>query len=330
MEKEISAKNTKGELLEAYNELLTKLQSKEGLSPKEAKETEEKKQLVKTASKNSYEEIVKSISGLKLGITGSLDQVEDLLLKEFKKLTQLQESIKIETANLENLYEIKANADSLSALLLAQKEKKQLFDDDMKEKKALWDKEQKEREILMKENEVLLKKQRTREEEEYTYNLHQVRKKETDTYNLQKAALEKELTDKRIKFEKEFADREQNIITKEAELAELRKKADTFPGELEKAIKLAETAVTQKLSATYKFEKELAAKELEGERKLKDQIIVSLEAKIKEQTALIAQLTSKADHATAQVKDIAVKAIEGSANVRFMTKEKEKKEDGQS
>ena len=68
----------------------------------------------------------------------------------------------------------------------------------------------------------------------------------------------------------------------------------------------------------------MASKEIEGERKLKEQIINSLEAKIKEQETLIKQLTSKNDDAIKQVKDIAVKALEGTANYRVITKEKDK------
>lgn len=74
-------------------------------------------------------------------------------MAEFKKLTQLQEAIKIESKSIEDIYQIKVNADSLSALLLAQKEKKQEFEgemaksrnefeEQMQEKKLNWEKEQ--------------------------------------------------------------------------------------------------------------------------------------------------------------------------------------------
>ena len=64
-----------------------------------------------------------------------------------------------------------------------------------------------------------------------------------------------------------------------------------FPKQLEKAIKDTEKSVMEKLEFTYKHGAELAAKEIEGERKLNKQLIAALEAKIKEQEEHISQLT---------------------------------------
>ena len=59
-------------------------------------------------SDNSIEKIVKGISDLKINISNSFDKIEDSLINEFKKLTQLNEAIKIQTQETENLYGIKA------------------------------------------------------------------------------------------------------------------------------------------------------------------------------------------------------------------------------
>jgi len=66
-------------------------------------------------------------------------------------------------------------------------------------------------------------------------------------------------------------------------------------------------------------------KEVEGERKLNQQIIAALEKKIKEQEELIHQLTEKANEAGRQVQDIAIKAIEGASMQRIqIEREREK------
>ncbi|MEP6512959.1 MAG: hypothetical protein ABJA79_03780 [Parafilimonas sp.] len=114
---------------------------------------------------------------------------------------------------LEDLYGIKANADSLAVLLMANKEKKMafekemedkksVFDDVMLEKRQAWDKEQKDRLQLWKEEEEAQNKSRKREEEEYRYNLAITRKKEEDEYNARKNAMEKELSDKNSRLRK--------------------------------------------------------------------------------------------------------------------------------
>lgn len=328
MEKDITSKSPKSTILEAYNELLEKIRSQKEPEPKHIKEKQEKAETVKAASDNSIEKIVKAISELKINISNTFDKIEDSLINEFKKLTQLNDAIKIQTQEIENLYSIKLNADSLSALLLAQKDKKLQFENEMeKEREALeaeisekrkkLEKELKDFELSNKEQTELKKKQHLREEEEYKYNLEIQRKKETDAYNTKMTLLEKELTD-----------RETAITDKEKLLAELQKKVDTFPEELDKAVKIAEKNITDKMEVKYKFENQLTSKEIEGEQKLKEQIISSLEAKIKEQENLIKQLTNKNDEAIKQVKDIAVKALEVPANYRIISKEKDKDNSG--
>lgn len=337
-EKEVSVKSTKNELFDAYNELLEKVSKQTPQDRKSQKETEEKVETVRLASLNSDEKIVKNIAELKLNIGSSLDKIEESLMSEYKKLTQLQESIKIENKNLIELYDITSNVHSLAALIQAQKEKKlqfeeerntiqEQFDSVMREKKLLWEKEQKEKETASKEQELQNKKQKQREEDEYNYTLQLTRKKEQDAFDAKKDAKEKELAEKIATVEKNLTERELVVSVKEKEYAEMKSKVDGFPKELEKAIKDAEKSVTEKIERTYKFESELKAMEIEGELKLKDQTISTLQAKIKDQELLVVQLTTKADSAGAQVKDIAVRAIEGASATRYFSQHNEKKED---
>jgi hypothetical protein len=337
-EKELSSKSTKNELFDAYNELLEKVKNQSSQDRKSIKETEEKTETVRVASLNSDEKIVKNIAELKLNIGSSLDKMEELLMTEYKKLTKLQDSIKIEKQNLSDLYEITSNVHSLEALIQAQKEKKNQFEEEMetkknefdimmKMKKQLWENEQKEKDQTLKEQESQYKKQKQREEDENNYTLQLTRKKEQDTYDAKKDLKEKELAEKIMTVEKNLTEREFIIAAKEKEYAEMKSKVDNFPKELEKSLKDAEKTVTEKMERTYKFEAELKAMEIEGAQKLKEQIITTLQSKIKEQETLVAQLTTKADSAGAQVKDIAVKAIEGASATRYFNQHNEKKED---
>jgi hypothetical protein len=170
---------------------MNKLKNQDKEKPAQIKEKEVQKETVKKASENTVENIVKNISELKLGISGVLDKVEDELINEFKRLNQIHDAILIEQKNLQDLYQISTNADSLAAMLMAQREKKEqfekeisekkklseehilttktAFENDMIEKRGLWDKEKKDRDANWKEEDELSKKQRKREEEEYIY-----------------------------------------------------------------------------------------------------------------------------------------------------------------
>ncbi len=324
MTNQITEKNTKSQILQAYNEALAKLKESEKEDRKAEKKKEEEAKIVKEASENSVEKIVNGISRAKIDIMNSLDEVSEKLTSEFKKLEELQKAIGLESNYLNEIYDIKANADTLSALLIAQKEKKASFDseieskrtsleEEMQQKRLQWKLEQENYENQKKERDAQLKKERQREEEEYNYNLNLQRKKETDTYNELKNKLGKELIDKRTAVEKELNERENAVAAKEKEFAELKQKVEQFPKELEEAIKNTEKSVIERIEFKYKHQAELAQREMDGERNLNKQMILSLENKIKEQTEQIKQLTLKINDSGQQVQTIAIKAIESSA-----------------
>ncbi|MGD9576648.1 MAG: hypothetical protein AB7Y74_00180 [Syntrophorhabdus sp.] len=325
MSKSITEKSTKNEILDAYHELLAKVREQKSLDAKAVKKDAEEKEIVKTALDNSVEHIVKRHADLKLEIVNSMDSLEEKLIKEYKKLTELQQAIEVQTKLLKELYQITAEAESLSALVLAQEEKENAFDLQMEQKKgdfeaemaqkrAQWKKEQDEYEAAKKERDALLKKERTREEEEYAYNLQLTRKKDSDEYEAKKTALEKELAERKASYERELAERERAVAIREKELEEMKVRVESFPKELERAVKETEKTITERFEFKSRHEKELTAKEVEGERRLSQQTIEALQRKIEEQGEQVRQLTQRANEATLQVQAIAIKAIEGASS----------------
>lgn len=337
MTKTISDKNTKTEILEAYNDMLEKIKEQKAMDAKAVKKEVEEREIVKKASQHSVEGIVKNLADLKLEIIKSMDNLGERLIAEYKKLTELQQAIEVEAKTIEDINNIKVEAESLTALIAAQRDKRAAFetemeqkktdfDGDMAQKKVLWKKEQDDFEFAKKEREVQSRKERQREEEDYLYNLQLKRKKETDVYEEKKAGLEKGLTEKKAAFEKEYTEREANLSAREKEFTDLKTRAELFPKELEKAIKDTEKSVTERLNFTHSHEAELAVKEMEGDRRLYQQKIEALELKIREQDDLIKQLTQKANEAGLQVQSIAIKAIEGASSQRITVERERIKE----
>ena len=324
MSAEMSTRNTKNEILEAYHALLKKLREQKPVDRQAEKEKTEKTQIVESAAQNSADTIVKDLAELKLSIGKSLDRVEEQLIGEFKKLNNTRQAIEIEQKNLQEIHDIRVEADSLAALIQAQKEKKhafetemaqqrEIFEDDMLEKKLAWKKEQDEHARAQKERDEEFKKTRKREEEEYSYALQLERKKDQDSYAEQKTAQDKALAEQKRALEQQWSEREASLANREHELAELRQRVESFPQELAKAVADTEQSVTERLEFKYRYETQMLAKETEGDRKLSQQIITSLQAKIKEQDEQIRQLTQKANEAGLQVQSIAIKAIEGAS-----------------
>ena len=335
MEQEISVKSTKAQILAAYDELLKKVQNAKAEVPKQVQEEKQREEKISKAAKVSENGIVSEITSLKNRVSTSLDDMGKKLLDEFKKLEEIREAITVEKENLEDLYSLSATTDSLSAMLLVQKEEKEKFEMEMKAAKEAFETEMKElREVWRVEKEKQLneekeysdqlKKTRKREEEEYQYKQKIERQKDNDEYGAKKAKLENELSEKKAAFEQEMAAREANVKSAEQELEELRKSNEEFPVKLDKAIADKEKEVTSRLKTQFDFESKLLAKQNEGELKLKEQTITSLKEKIADMQQVIKQLTDKANKAEGNVKDIAVKAIESSSKIQvFPSKEKE-------
>jgi hypothetical protein len=312
MAKTVNPKSTKNEILDAYEELLTKVQETATEAPRRDMERKTNETIVKSASSHTFDGIVKHMADLKVQLSTELDKLTESFTTEHQQFADLQRAIALEKENLKNLYQLTAETDSLAAMLLAQREKKAQFEaemaeanrtleTEMAEKRVSWKKEQELQTQQQKEYEESLKKTRKREEEEYAYSLAQQRKKENDAY-----------TQKREQLEKELVQREASIAASEAELAELRKRVEAFPKEMEHAVKSAETTVNQRLTSQYEFEKQLNAKQLEGDKKLNEQVVANLKEKIKDLEANIKDLTVKSAAADAGVKDIALKALEST------------------
>jgi hypothetical protein len=337
MEQQVSEKNTKAEILKAYEVLLKNVQHAKADIPKQVQEEKQKKETLEKVAEITNEGIVKSITTLKSNFTNSLDEILLSLTNEFKRLEEIRAAIAIEKQTLEDLYSLSANTDSLAAMLLAQKEKKETFEKTMKEKeeafanevaekKEQWELEKNKQKLAEKEYTDELAKRRKREEEEYIYDLKIKRQKEQDEYDSKRIQLDKELAGKKVQFEQEVSTRELNLKNAEAELAELRKNNAEFPAKLEKALKDKEAEVAKRLLTQYDFDIKLMANQNEADIRLKDQIITSLQEKIKEQQAQLKENTDKANRAEANVKDIAVKAIENASKVRMFTTKPEKED----
>lgn len=322
MKTAVSSKNTKSEILEAYENLLNEVQKAKAEQPKLQQEEKQKKEIGDKVSGISNENIGKGIESLKISLSNSLNELLENLTAEYKKLSDIKAAVAIEKEKLENVYSLAVNTDSLAAMLLVQKEKKEAFEKEMAEEKDRWESERQKHKIAEEEYSGELAKQRKREEDEYAYTLKINRQKEADSYKAKAQQLEKELQDKKIKFEQDVSEREANLKNAEAELAELRKCHAEFPQTLEKALADKEANLLKSLQTEYEFKSKLSEQQNQAEIRLKDQQIVSLQEKIKELQAQVKEYADKALRAEAGVKEIALKAIQNPPIPRYI-KEKE-------
>jgi hypothetical protein len=329
--KKLSEKNTKQEMLEAYQALARELQDKRATELAPERRTEEKRteEAVKVAAGVDADGIDREIGGLKADIGKLLSEISDRLAAESGKFRSVQTAVVSKQGELKELYAIEKEAVSLAALIEAQNQKRAEFETAMAaERERLqteidtmrgeWELEKKTREAEMKERDALEKKARDREREDFAYNFRREQQAIKDKLADEKATLEKEIKLKREVFEKEFAEREKVIHEKEKELAELRARASAFPKELETAVGQAVKETTQRLTAEGKSREELFRKEFEGERNVLAARNESLEKSNKDLLAANAKLGQQLEAAYQKVQDIAEKTVDGAAQSKSL------------
>ena len=331
--KKLSTTNTKQEMLDTYNELVTQMESKRETETTPEQKVAEKavKQVVTVADALTTDGIIRDISGLKAEVGKVLTTLSDRLEEEAGRYEAVKRAIIEKEKELSEIYEIQKAASSLSALIEAQSLKKEEFEADMANRKetltreieeirADWQKEKAQRTAEVKEQEAAEAKKRSRDKEEFEYNLQRERQavrdafeKEQTGYEEEKARMERDLAQRREISNREFTEREQAIVRQEQELAGLRTQVAAFPKELDTTVAREVKQAVERVKNEAETKLILAAKESEGERNVYEARISALEAKVKEQTEQIARLTAQTEKAYTQVQDIAVKAVEGSA-----------------
>lgn len=336
--KKISVTNTKQEMLDAYNELQQQLLEKREAELKPEEKIEEKKsmKLVETGDSLSIDGVMKEIGGLKLEMGKLLSALAEQLQREVSKYDAVKQAIAIKEEELREIYEIQKSASSLTALLEAQRLKREDFEEEMAEKKESltqeietmrleWDKEKKLHSLDVKERDTAEAKQREREQEEYQYALQRERQQvmnrfedEKGKLEEEKSLLEKEIKQKREEMEKEFALREETISRSERELNELRDRVAAFPGELDATVSREVKATVERVQLEAKNREDLLSKESEGEHNVLTTRIEALESKVKEQSETIAKLTQQQEKAYNQVQAIALSAVEGSSGAKAL------------
>jgi hypothetical protein len=336
---DISMTNTKKEMLAAFSELKKKLHEKAEteLKPEKKKDEMRKAEVINTADKLTSDGTATKINELKVEIGKMLSQVSDKLEEEAVNYLKLKESIELKKKELKEIYDIEESAFALAALIEAQKQKKQEFDEEItgkkesleaeiQQKRLAWEKEKQEHEAAVKERDTEEKKMRERQKEEFQYNFKREQQLSKNVFYDEKEKMEKELTAAKEAFEKKAAEtgkslneREEKVKEREKFINDLQKQVDQFPGQLDSAVNKAVKEVTEKLTLEAKKNEELLKKGYEGETNVLKTKIESLEQLVAQQDKQITDLSQRLEKSYGKVQDIAVKAIEGSASAQRLS-----------
>lgn len=329
---EVTMKSTKQQIFDAYQEALNKIKEKKALveDPKEIM----KKEAAENAAANA-DKIVSS------GI------LNEELCQQYNDLTTAIENKKQE---LNTLYDISAEADSMLALINAhnmkthelqdaydtkKKELEELYAQrkqeiekkhqeyltTLKDERAVAEKDfqkaKAELEASVLEQKTLSEKNRKREQEEYTYKLNRERSLENDKWEDEKVLREKEIAEKEALTEKLLLEAEAKVEY----IAELEAKVAAFPQEMADAISTAENKGKKEAGKEYGYEKAMYMKEKEYELKAVNDALTRAESALADANKKIAELTNKLDDSYTRMQELASTTVKSNGGVKILDRE---------
>ncbi|PIR49843.1 hypothetical protein COU79_02650 [Candidatus Peregrinibacteria bacterium CG10_big_fil_rev_8_21_14_0_10_54_7] len=282
---QMSTRDTKADILAAYQELVKRYETGavQAKDKERAVQKTKEESIIRQASGYTVEKIVQGCGNLEAAARSWLRDLSESLTRESKKLQEIQGAIRLEEAHLKEVHDITVAAETLAELIETHRTKEREFEKNKQQKMEEW----------------------RREGEEHDYVLAQRRKREEDAYAEKCAAQEKEL-----------ADRKQAIIAEEQEMKALRKRAESFDGEVQTAAANATKLAEETVRREEKVKADLLAQNVLREKEIAALKIASLEEKIAGLTADAASLKSQLASASRESKEIALKVIEGASSLQ--------------
>ncbi|MDZ8093400.1 MAG: hypothetical protein RMZ42_15910 [Nostoc sp. DedQUE05] len=330
-------KNTKVEILQAYEELAKEKAALKSELDKVGKEsqsgTKEQPKLEQKIAMNQLSSVqqkmnntIESLAKIQLGFGSAANELSEQLTTKASNLEEIRRTLEEEIQQLTQLHNLEISDDILDTLIQAYEDNTKAYQEEynqrsevlfqeMLEQRNTWGKEQEEQQRAIKERNENLNKTRQRDAAEYKYNLELQRQLQNDEYEQQQKALYKQLEESLQETEKQWAEREKAISEREKQFEELKAKVEAFPKDKEAAIKKATEEGKGIAHYQAKVKSDLYSKEVEGQKRFYEQRLQSLEQTITNQETRIQNLSKQLESALKQVQDLAVKAIEGTSNV---------------
>lgn len=315
----ITMKSTKQEIMEAYEEAMKKIAESES----------GKDDPVAAAKAESDKKIIESAQMI----------VEDNILNPviIERYENLKTAIEMKNKELQELYGIETKANSLVAMINAYKDKEIELKDKYNARTKELDDEFTKKELILKEeiaslekskedlinkiqnesNELTksLNKKHKREEEEYEYNLKRSRKVENDRWEDEKAAREKELTEREAAVkadEAELADRTSYI-------EELEKKVEGIPELIQDAKDKAFAEGKAKADKSNAFEVRALKQQNDYNTQILEDKVDRLYSEVDSLKAEKANLQAKLDDAYAQMRELAAETVKSTGGVKILS-----------
>ncbi|MEM9136946.1 MAG: hypothetical protein AAGB01_06320 [Cyanobacteria bacterium P01_F01_bin.42] len=339
-------RNTKAQILDAYNELLKdrnklekqidKLQQAPKASPTPVAETKpsgpvkamSQQPIVSDQAQDKMTATINTLAGLQAGFGSAVSELSEKLTSKAAQLQALRFAVAKELEQLKDLHNLDdIQADTLDTLIQTCEDNSKAFesevsqrrdtlDHDLRDLKQAWAKEQEEHKRSVKERDEEQQKTSQREAQEYDYTLTLQRSLTQAEYDQAQKDRYGQLAEAKQTLAEQWAEREKAIALQEHQFTELKAKVEAFEKEKDAAIKHARETGESTANAQAKITADLRNQELDGFKRVYELRIQALEQTIQTNEERIQTVSNQLAAALKQVQDLAVKAIEGASNIQ--------------
>ena len=319
-------KDTKEQIMSAFNKLLTEYQKTESkvATKEEEAEKEKNQQLLTTVADYTVDNIVNGMASLQLDFGNTLKNLAETITTESTKLGVLKKAIAIEKEHLEQLRKVRLVADSLYILRQEHQERltnlqeqtnnqQETLEKEKLQTRKSWSKEQQEFTAKTTEIAELIASQREQEKADYNYEITRKHQLEMDAYEEAKRKQERKLQEANQEKEKAWQEREKILADKKKEFTENQQKIEGFEEKLKQEYNKAKGEAIKDADKDAKVKADLFEKEWEATKQGYELTIQSLTATIQKQTEQIAEITSQLQAATNQAQNLALRAFQSTA-----------------
>lgn len=250
----------------------------------------------------SPETIINEVGQLQLNMQNVLASVSVAITDKIDKMKQVDEAIALKEQRIVELYDIDQEALTLEEIKNRRSEEEAAWASSVENSKKAWKEEQAERTRVW---------QREKEEHDYLTKIDQQRKKEE--FEAEVIRLKRDETLRSERLQKDWAEREAELVNAENELIELRDKVSKVDDTIKAEVSKAEAMLGNKLKKDYDYQMQLLNKDVEAERNLNLAKVDSLNAKIASLSDQLEEAQKQLASARQDAKEVTERALESAS-----------------
>jgi hypothetical protein len=314
MTEKVTERNTKREIMSAYNKSLETIKTLKAQKVGRGTEVTRDKNVatVQRATASSVKDIVQALADLRVGANETISNLEESILEKKSQLDDIQTAITLQKSELKNVHDVTVEADTLAALMEAQSDEKRTFQVEMDETRRGWEKEKSDRAERLNEQRAHETKEQKRRTDDFDYQFKLKQSRQDDELAEGRRLFTRELDKKREEVEKEFTERDEALTSREEEFNSYVEQVKSFPEKLEKAKEDAVASAMKSEKSSRHFEVSALKRDVTTANQIHENTITMLNEKVGALTEENAHLREQLNAANEKVQSVAVEAIKGA------------------